>query len=59
VGNLKKGKRALGRCRHRGEDNIYVGVKEMGWKELDYIRLAENRQKQWVLVRRAFKLVVL
>jgi len=27
-----EGKKPVGRCRHRWEDNIKIDVKEMGWR---------------------------
>jgi hypothetical protein len=30
-----EGKRSLGRRRHRWEDNIEMGVREIGWGDMD------------------------
>ena len=39
---LKKKRR---KTRHRWEDNINVNLKEMGWKGLEWIHLAQDRDK--------------
>jgi hypothetical protein len=44
VGN-HEGKRPLGRPRRRWNDNL-EGVKEIGWKGVDWIHLAQGRG-QW------------
>jgi hypothetical protein len=41
-----EGKRPLGRCRSRWEDNIRVDLKEIGWDCLDWMHLAQDRD-QW------------
>jgi hypothetical protein len=38
-----KGKRPLGRSRRRWEDNIKKDLQEGGWRSVDWIDLAENR----------------
>jgi hypothetical protein len=42
VGKLK-GKRPLGRCRHRWEDNVKIDLQELGWSDMDWIDLAQDR----------------
>jgi hypothetical protein len=37
-----KGKRPLGRCRHRWEDNIKMGLQEVGCGGMDWIELART-----------------
>jgi hypothetical protein len=39
-----EGKRPLGKCRHRGENNTMY-LNEMGWNSVDWINLAHNRRK--------------
>jgi hypothetical protein len=41
-----EGKRPLGRPRHRRVDNTKTDVREMGWGDMDWIDLAQNRD-QW------------
>jgi hypothetical protein len=41
-----QGKRPLGRRRRRWEDNIRIGLREIGWKVVDWIQLAQDRD-QW------------
>jgi hypothetical protein len=41
-----EGKRPSGRPRRRWEDNIRVDLKEIGWKGVDWIQLAQDRD-QW------------
>jgi hypothetical protein len=45
-----EGKRPLGRPRRRWEDNIKTGVRERGWGGMDWIDLADDRDKcGWLL----------
>ena len=39
-----KGKRPLGRPRHRWEDNIKMDIQEVGWG-MDWIDLAQDRDR--------------
>jgi hypothetical protein len=41
-----EGKRPLGRPRRREIDNIKMDVREIGWCDMDWIDLAEDRD-QW------------
>jgi hypothetical protein len=41
-----KGKKPLGRCRHRWEDNIRMDLREIGWGGMDWIDLTQDRD-QW------------
>jgi len=40
-----KGKRPLGRPRHRWEDNIKIYPQEVGCGGMDWIKLAEDRDR--------------
>jgi hypothetical protein len=40
-----KGKRPLGRSRHRWEDGIRMDLREIGWGSVDWIRLAQDRDR--------------
>jgi hypothetical protein len=40
-----EGKRPLGRPRHRCVDNIRMDLGEVGWGDVDWIGLAQNRDK--------------
>ena len=40
-----EGKRTLGRPRHRWEDNIKMCLEEVGWKGMDWIDLAQDRDR--------------
>ena len=42
--------RLLGRSRHRWEDNINMGLQELGFGGMDWIDLAQNRDRGWALV---------
>jgi hypothetical protein len=35
-----EGKRPLGRSRHRWEDNIKMDLREIGWRDMNWIDLA-------------------
>jgi hypothetical protein len=41
-----EGKRPLGRPRHRWTDNIKMDLREIGWDDMDWIELAQDRD-QW------------
>jgi hypothetical protein len=44
-----KGKRPLGRPRHRWEDGIIMDLRQTGLRGVDWIRLAQDRD-QWQAV---------
>jgi hypothetical protein len=43
---LPEGKRTLGRPRRRWEDNIRMGLREIGWEGVDWMHLVQDRD-QW------------
>ena len=45
-----EGKRPLGRPRHKWEDNIETYLQELGWDDMDWIGLAQNRDRWQELV---------
>jgi len=45
-----EGKRPLGRPRHRWEDNIKVNLQEVGCGGVDWINLAQDRDRRRALV---------
>jgi len=49
VGKLE-GKRPLGRPKHRWEDNIKMDLQEVGWRGMDLIDLAQDRDRWRALV---------
>jgi hypothetical protein len=49
VGKPEK-KRPLGRPRHRWDCNIKVDFQEVGWGDMDWIDLAQDRDRWWALV---------
>jgi hypothetical protein len=55
VGKLE-GKRPLGRPRRRWEDNIKMGLHEVGCGGLDWIDLAQDRDRWRSLVNAVMKL---
>ena len=54
-----EGKRPLGRPRHRWEDNIKMGRQEVGCGGMDWIELAQFRDRWWTLVNAVMNLRVL
>jgi hypothetical protein len=40
-----EGKRRLGRTRSRWEDNIKIDLQEMGYGDIDWIMLAQDRDR--------------
>jgi hypothetical protein len=53
-----KEKRQLGRRRYRWKDNIKMGAQEVGWGRMDWIALAEDRDKWRALVNAVMNLQV-
>jgi hypothetical protein len=51
-------KRPLERPRHRWEDNIKTGLREIGIDGGNWIRLAQDRVQWWVFVSMVMKLRV-
>jgi hypothetical protein len=54
-----EGKRALGRPRHRWEFGIRMDLREIGWEGVDWIRLAEDRDRWLAVVNAVMNLRVL
>jgi hypothetical protein len=44
------GRRPLGRPRRRWEDNIKMGLREVGGEGADWIDLAQDRDRCWAVV---------
>jgi hypothetical protein len=44
-GNLRERERPLGRQRHRWEENIKMDLQEVGCEGMDWIELAEDRDR--------------
>jgi hypothetical protein len=53
-----EGKRSLGRPRHRWVDNIKMDLREMGWDDMDWIELAQDRDQWRALVNTVMNLRV-
>jgi hypothetical protein len=45
-----EGKRTLRRPGRRGEDNIRMGLREIGKECVDWIHIAQYRNQRWALV---------
>jgi hypothetical protein len=45
-----EGKRPLGRLRHRWEDGIRKYLREIGWGNVEWIQLAQDRDQWHTLV---------
>jgi hypothetical protein len=52
------GKRPLGRKRRRWVDNIKMDFRKMGWGDVDWIGLAQDREKWRALVNEVMNLRV-
>jgi len=53
-----EGKRPLGRPRHRWEDNIKMDLQDLGCGDIDWIKLAQDRDMWWALVNAVMNLQV-
>ena len=51
-----EGRRPLGRPTHRWEDNIKMGLHEVGWGGMDWIDLAQDRDRWQALVNAVINL---
>ena len=51
-----EGKRPLGRPRRRWEDNIKIDLQELGCRGMDWIELAQDRDRWRALVNEVIKL---
>jgi hypothetical protein len=54
-----EGKRPLGRPRRRWEDEIRIYLREIGWGSVEWIQLAQDRDRWRDLVNTLMKLRVL
>ena len=53
-----EGNRPLGRPRRRWEDNIKMDIREVGCRGMDWIELAQDRDRWWALVNAVMNLWV-
>jgi hypothetical protein len=53
-----EGKRPLGRPRRRGMDNIRMHLVELGWGDVDWIGLAQDRDRWRALLNSVLNLRV-
>jgi hypothetical protein len=53
-----EGKRPLGRQRRKWEDNIRMDLGEVGWDDVDWIGLAQDRNRWRALVNSVLNLRV-
>jgi hypothetical protein len=53
-----EGKRPLGRPRRRWEDEIRMDLREIGLEGVDWIRLAQDRDRWWAVVSAVMNLLV-
>jgi hypothetical protein len=51
-------RRPLGRPRCKWEDNIKIELKEVGWKDVDWIDMAQDRDRWRALVNAVMNLRV-
>jgi hypothetical protein len=51
-----EGRRPLGRPRRRWEDNIEMDLGEIGFWDVDWIHLAQDRGRWWALVNTVMNL---
>jgi hypothetical protein len=51
-----EGNRQLGRPRHRWEGNIKMGLREIGWEDVDWMHLPQDMDQWRTLVNTVTKL---
>ena len=51
-----EGKRPLERPRHRWDDNIKIDLQEVGCGDIDWIKLAQERDRWWAFVNSVMNL---
>jgi hypothetical protein len=51
-----EGRRPLGRPRHKWEDSIKMHLREIGFRDVDWIHLAQDRDRWWALVNMVMNL---
>jgi hypothetical protein len=54
-----EGKRPLGRPRRKWEDGIRMHLREIGWRSVDWMQLAQDRDRWRALVNTVMNLRVL
>jgi hypothetical protein len=55
---ISEGKRPLGRCKHRWEDKIKMDHQEVGCGSMDWVELAQDRDRWQALVNAVMNLQV-
>jgi hypothetical protein len=53
-----EGKRPLGRPRYRWEVNVKMDLQKVGYEGMDWIELAQDRDRWWALVNAVMNLRV-
>jgi hypothetical protein len=53
-----EGKRPLGRPKLRWEDSIKMDLREVGWEDMDWIKLALDRERWFAVVNAVVNLRV-
>jgi hypothetical protein len=53
-----EGKRSLGRPRLRWEDNIKIDLQKVGCGAMNWIELAQDRDRWWAVVNAVMKIQV-
>jgi hypothetical protein len=51
-------KRPLGRHRHKWEGNIVMDLREVEWSGMDWIILAQGKDRWWVVLKAVINLQV-
>jgi hypothetical protein len=51
-----EGRKPLGRPRHSWENTIRMDLRETGWKGVDWIHLAQDRDRWWAIVNTVMNL---
>jgi hypothetical protein len=54
-----EGRRPLGRPRSRWKDGIIMDLRAIGWGSVEWIQLAQERDRRWALVNTVMNLRVL
>jgi hypothetical protein len=55
---VRRPEKTLRRPRDRWEDNISMNLRKIGWEDVDWMHLAQDRDQRWAVVNTVMNLWV-